>query len=501
MPRLLFLASLFVSFGLLSACTSVERPETPSSSGAPLENMASPNIIYILADDLGYGDLGSYGQTKIKTPVLDKLAANGLRFTDHYSGSTVCAPSRCALMTGKHTGKCFMRGNYHDKATGYTFAMPKAEPSLPKLLQSAGYRTACIGKWGLGPPNSTSDPNSFGFDFFYGFLDQRHAHNHYPDYLWRDNKMELTGNVMTDESRVSKLGAGVAVERKAYANDLFFEESGKWIAQQVKDDKQFFLYLALTVPHANNEANRLVKYMPKDAQDQRGQEVPDFGPYKDKDWTGPNKGQAAMITRFDGQIGEMLKQLEKLGVADDTLIIFTSDNGPHKEGGNDPEFFDANGPFRGIKRALYDGGIRVPMIAYWPGTISPGVCDHISSFDDVLPTFCDLADVDTPKSVTGISFKPALLGADEQAKREFLYWEFFEQGGRQGVRMGKWKGVRQNVQKNQDAPIELYDITADPGETNDVASDHPEVIAKIKSIMSSAHTTSPIEKFRFNWEK
>lgn len=496
MPTRLFFFSLFCL--ALMGCAA-ERPIDQGVEGEPLG--ATPNIIYILADDLGYGDLGSYGQQLIQTPNLDALAAGGLRFTDHYSGSTVCAPSRCVLMTGKHTGKCFTRGNYHDKETGYTIEMPATEPSLPKLLQSAGYQTACIGKWGLGPPNSASDPNTFGFNFFYGFLDQRHAHNHYPDYLWRNDKMELTGNVMTDESRVSKLGAGVAVERKAYANDLFFEESAQWIDKQIEDDKPFFLYLALTVPHANNEANRLIKHMPKEAQEQRGQEVPDFGPYKDKDWTGPNKGQAAMITRFDKQIGEMVEQLKALGQLENTLIIFTSDNGPHAEGGNSPSFFDANGPLRGIKRDLYEGGIRVPMIAYWPGKIAPAVTDHISSFEDVLPTFTDLAGVKAPAQITGISFAPTLLGEDGQRKHDYLYWAFYEQKGKQAVRLGKWKGVRLKVQSNADAPIELYDLSNGLGEKNNIAKDHPGIVAQIKTMMEQAQTPASFDRWRYEWEK
>lgn len=497
MKCLLALTLLVVGIG----CVSTDRPTAEPVNGEPHALQAKPNIIYILADDLGYGDLGSYGQKLIQTPNLDAMAAKGLRFTDHYSGSTVCAPSRCVLMTGKHTGKCFTRGNYHEKATGYTIEMPETEPSLPKLLQSAGYKTACIGKWGLGPPNSKSDPNSFGFNFFYGFLDQRHAHNHYPDYLWRNNKKELTGNVMTDASRRGTLGAGVAVKRVAYANDLFFEESTQWIDQQVKDEKPFFLYLALTVPHANNEANGLVKQMPKEAQDQRGQEVPDFGPYADKDWTGPNKGQAAMITRFDKQIGDMAKQLEALGVADNTLIVFTSDNGPHQEGGNNHAFFDANGPLRGIKRDLYEGGIRVPMIAYWPGTIKPAVSDHISAFDDVLPTFTDLAGVDAPAGITGISFAPTLTGEGTQGQHDYLYWAFYEQMGKQAVRLGKWKGVRVKVQDNADAPIQLFDLSVDLGEQNDIAKDHPGIVAQIKTMMQQAQTPASFERWRYNWEK
>lgn len=480
---------------------SYDRPTSDPVSGQPLGAAPKPNIIYILADDLGYGDLGSYGQTQIATPHLDAMANGGLRFTDHYSGATVCAPSRCVLMTGKHTGRCFTRGNYHDKQTGYTVPMPADEPSLPRLLKQSGYATACIGKWGLGPPNSASDPSTFGFDLFYGFLDQRHAHNHYPDYLWRNNKRELTGNVMTDESRIGPLGAGVAVERKAYANDLFFEESSAWIDQQSKAGKPFFLYLALTVPHTNNEAPRLLKHMPEANRPQKGQEVPDLGPYADKDWPEPNKGTAAMITRFDAQIGELVKQLETLGVAENTLIIFTSDNGPHAEGGNRPDFFDSNGPLRGIKRDLYEGGIRVPMIAYWPGTVAPGVTDHISAFDDVLPTLADLADAQTPAEVTGISFAPLLRGEAGQRRHAYLYWEFFEQKGKQAVRMGKWKGVRLKVQENKDAPIQLYDLSKDIGEQNDVADRHPDVVARINTIMHEAHTPSVQAFWRFPWEK
>lgn len=485
---------------LLAACSGVDRPRAGVSQGERLGEPTRPNIIYILADDLGYGDLGSYGQTQIKTPNLDALAATGLRFTDHYAGATVCAPSRCVLMTGKHVGVCFTRGNYHGP-DGYAAPMPKDEPSLARVLKQAGYSTACIGKWGLGGPEAVSAPNAFGFDFFYGFLDQKHAHNHYPDYLWRNDKQELTGNVMTDASRIGTLGAGVAVKRKAYANDLFFEESQQWIAQKASEDKPFFLYLALTVPHANNEASRLLKHMPEDNREQKGQEVPDLGQYVDMDWPGPQKGTAAMITRFDEQIGQIVDQLETLGLTQDTLIIFTSDNGPHAEGGNNPAFFDSNGPLRGIKRDLYDGGIRVPMIANWPGTITPGTTDLISAFDDVLPTLADLADADAPAGITGVSFEPTLLGANVQVKRNYLYWEFFEQKGKQAVRVGKWKGIRLKVHENKDAPIMLYDILADPGEQNDVADQHPEVVAQIKTIMIQARTRSEFGPYQFSWEK
>jgi len=494
------LSALVVLLVLVSACKTARRPADMATPDTPVRVAAQPNVIYILADDLGYGDLGSYGQQKIATPYLDLLAQGGMRFTDHYAGSTVCAPSRCVLMTGKDTGHCFTRGNVHGP-DGYAIAMPADEPSLPRQLKLAGYSTACIGKWGLGGPGAASSPGNFGFDFFYGFLDQKHAHNHFPDYLWRNDQKEPTGNVMTPQSTAGPLGHGVAVKRVAYANDLFFKESSQWIAQQARGDKPFFLYLALTVPHANNEAASRLQFMPEENREQKGQEVPDLGPYAQTNWPGPNKGTAAMITRFDKQIGELVQQLEDLGLAHSTLIIFTSDNGPHAEGGNDPAFFDSNGPYRGIKRDLYDGGIREPMIAYWPGKIKPGVTDHVSGFQDVLPTLCDLAGVQTPKQITGISFAPTLLGKKDQRQHEYLYWEFTEQMGKQAVRMGKWKAVRLKVDKDKDGPIELYDITADPGEQNNVAAQNPEVIGKMAQIMREARVRSDEPSYQFQWEK
>jgi len=481
-------------------CTGVNRPTTnnPTSGERPGE-LARPNIIYILADDLGYADLGCYGQQLIATPNLDALAAGGLRFTDHYAGATVCAPSRCVLITGRHTGVGFTRGNYHGP-DGYALPMPADEPSLARVLKQAGYHTALIGKWGLGGPDTASHPNAVGFDFFYGFLDQRHAHNHYPDYLWRNGERELTGNVMTEASTAGPLGYGVATERVAYANDLFFAESEAWIAQQAQSDEPFFLYLALTVPHANNEASRLLDQMPAWGRPQQGQEVPDLGPYADRDWPGPNKGTAAMITRFDAQIGAMIQQLRELGLTDNTLVMFSSDNGPHAEGGNDPAFFDSNGPFRGIKRDLFEGGIRVPMIANWPGTIAPGTTSHVSAFQDILPTLADLAHTDAPADISGISFAPVLLGAGTQPQHDYLYWEFYEQGGKQAVRLGQWKGIRLRVNEDRDGPILLYNLTTDPGEQTDVAEQNPQVVEHIRMIMNEAHTRNDLPAYQFNWE-
>lgn len=477
----------------LAACASLD-------AAAEAPRPRTPNVIYVLADDLGYGDLGCYGQELIETPHLDALAAGGLRFTDHYAGSTVCAPSRCVLMTGKHTGVCVTRGNNRGP-DGYELPIPAEETFLSEVLADAGYRTACIGKWGLGGPGSTSHPHAVGFQSFYGFLNHGHAHNHYPDVLWRDDVLEETGNVVVRGGGSAKLGSGVASKRVAYANDLFFDEAEAFIAGRETDDRPFFLYLALSVPHANNEAGRLIEHMPEENRPQRGQEVPELGGYAALDWTGPNKGQAAMITRMDARIGALVAQLESMGLAEDTLIMFSSDNGPHREGGNDPRFFDANGPYRGIKRDLYDGGIRVPMIASWPGTIDAGTSAHVSGFEDVLPTVCDLLGDAPPVGVTGLSFAPTLLGDGDQPRRDFLYWEFFEQKGKQAVRRGPWKAVRLRVHEDRAAAVELYDLRSDPGEERDVAADHPELVAELTRMMDGAHVRSPQRKFQFRWER
>ncbi|MEE2941713.1 MAG: arylsulfatase [Planctomycetota bacterium] len=472
-----------------------------AGSGAP-EAVAprTPNVIYILADDLGYGDLGCYGQELIATPHLDALAAGGLRFTDHYSGSTVCAPSRCVLMTGKHTGVCAIRGNNRGP-DGYELPIPVEEVFLSEVLSGAGYRTACIGKWGLGGPGSTSHPHAVGFERFFGFLNHGHAHNHFPDVLWRDDVLEETGNVVVRGGSSEALGSGVASKRVAWANDLFFDEAASFIAAGAEDDRPFFLYLALSVPHANNEAGQLLEHMPEEHRPQRGQEVPDLGTYGARDWTGPNKGQAAMITRMDERIGELVSQLSAMELAEDTLILFSSDNGPHREGGNDPRFFDANGPYRGIKRDLYDGGIRVPMIASWPGTVRPGTTQHMSSFADVLPTVCDLLGDPPPEGVTGRSFAPTLLGSAPQPEHDHLYWEFFEQKGKQAVRRGPWKAVRLRVHEDRSAPVQLFDLRSDPGEQRDVAAERPELAAELARLMDGAHVRSPERRFQFRWER
>jgi arylsulfatase A-like enzyme len=451
----------------VAAALLLAPPAAIQAADAPPE----PNIVFILADDLGYGDLGCYGQKQIKTPNLDRMAAEGIRFTDHYAGSTVCAPSRCCLMTGMHTGHAQIRGNTETKPMGQR-PLAEGTATVGKLLQKAGYRTALIGKWGLGGPGSCGIPNKQGFDEFFGYLCQRHAHNYYPEFLFRnEERVPLRNEVPGDRQD----GAGMATKRLDYSHDLCAAEALKFIERN--KDRRFFLYLALTIPHANNEAGK------------QGMEVPDLGQFADKDWPEPQKGHAAMISRMDADVGRLLAKLKELGIDEKTLVLFTSDNGPHREGGADPDFNDSNGPLRGIKRDVYEGGIRVPLIARWPGKIKPGTTSGlISAFWDFLPTACDAAGVKPPDGIDGISYLPTLLGRDgQQKKHDYLYWEFYEQGGKQAVRQGDWKAVRLDVRRNPDGPIELYNLKDDVGETKNLAEEHPEVVRKMADVMAEAH--------------
>jgi len=425
-----------------------------------------PNIIYILSDDLGYGDLGCYGQKRIKTPHIDRLSAEGMRFTDHYAGSTVCAPSRCVLMTGLHTGHCRIRGNSR-------LPIQPEDVTVAEILKGAGYATGLVGKWGLGEEGSVGIPTRQGFDYFYGYLNQRHAHNYYPEFLFRNTERVRLKNVVP---RAGREGSGVASEKVEYSHDLIAAEALSFVERNKA--KPFFLYLALTIPHANNEAGR------------KGMEVPSDEPYSGEAWPEPQKNHAAMITRMDRDIGRLIAKLKELGIDRDTVVTFTSDNGPHREGGGNPAFFGASGPLKGIKRDLYEGGIRVPMIARWPGKIAPGsVTDHMSAFWDFLPTACEVAGLRAPEGIDGISFLPTLLG-EKQRKHDYLYWEFTERGGKQAVRMGRWKGIRQKVSGNPDAPIELYDLASDIGEKRNIASKHADIVAKIAATMKTARTKS-----------
>ncbi len=429
-----------------------------STSAAPAE---SPNIIFIMADDLGYGDLGCFGQKVIQTPNIDRLAAEGVRFTDFYAGSTVCAPSRCVLMTGLHTGHAFIRGNGKDN-------LRPEDMTVAKVVHAAGYRTGLVGKWGLGHEGSTGVPTKQGFDFFYGYFDQHHAHNYYPSFLLRNEERVVLKNVVPNEG---KWGQGVATKQVEYSHDLMAREALEFVDRN--KSRPFFLYLAVTLPHANNEAGR------------KGMEVPDWGPYADRDWPDPQKGHAAMITRLDRDIGRLMERLKKHRIDEKTIVLFTSDNGPHAEGGAKPDFFDSNGALRGLKRDLYEGGIRVPLVARWPGKIRAGsVSDHIGCFQDLMPTAAELAGAKDPGGHDGISFVNALLGKPQKA-HEYLYWEFYERGFAQAVRIGRYKGV-----KKGNRPVELYDLSTDIGEKNDIAAASPDVVKRIEAAIADAHVPS-----------
>lgn len=437
-----------------------------------------PNVIFILADDLGYGDLGCYGQTKILTPNLDRMAAEGMRFTQFYAGSTVCAPSRSVLMTGQHLGHTTVRGNA-GKNNLEAQTLLDEDVTVAEVLKSADYSTGLIGKWGLGEVGSAGHPNRQGFDEYFGFLNQAHAHNHYPGFLWRNSERVALPNVVAGATPDGvDFGDGYSTKRVQFAGDLFASEAASFIERHGQGERPFFLYFALTVPHANNERSRALG---------DGQEVPDYGPYADLNWTPQNKGQAAMITRMDRQIGELFTLLKKLKIDEKTVVFFSSDNGPHKEGGNDPNFFDANGPFSGLKRSLTDGGIRVPFMARWPGKIKAGtVSNHVGYFGDVLPTLSELVGAKPPAKHDGRSFVPTLLGRDgEQQRHEFLYWEFYEGGVSQAVLIdGRWKAIRL---KKTSAPIELFDLQADIAESKNVAAEHSAILARVVELMQTTH--------------
>ncbi len=449
-------------------------PANAASGAEEGEHAQAPNIIFILADDLGYGELGCLGQQHIRTPRLDRMADEGMIFSDFYAGSTVCAPSRAVLLLGRHTGRNPIRGNRY----GDTPLQPQ-DTTVAELLQRAGYATAIMGKWGLGRIDTTGQPNRQGFDHYFGYENHWHAHNYYPTHLFRNTERIELPNVVPDET---DLGAGVATEKVVYAPDCIHDEALEFIRQNRRGP--FFLYYAHLIPHANNEAHR-------DLGD--GTEVPDLGPYAEKDWTDQNRGHAAMIGYLDRHVGEVLDLLVELGIAENTLVLFSSDNGPHRESGHDVAFFAPGGPLRGFKRDLYEGGIRVPTVAWWPRRIAPGsVSGHVADFADFLPTAAELAGLEPPAGIDGVSLLPALLGETErQQQRPYLYWEFYEQGSSQAVRKGDWKAVRRPAFSG---PIELYDLATDLGEARDVAAEHPEIVTEMEQIMAEAHEPDP------NWQ-
>ncbi|MBK3518287.1 arylsulfatase [Carboxylicivirga marina] len=469
---------LLLFTGVLTGC-GVKQNEQDKSK------VRRPNVIYILADDLGYADLSCYGQTKFSTPNIDKLAEKGIKFTQHYSGSTVCAPSRSALMTGQHTGHTYIRGNWEHKPEGQ-HPIRTEDFTIAELFKQAGYATGAFGKWGLGYPGSVGDANNQGFDTFFGYNCQRIGHNYYP-YFLRSNQDSLV------------LEANAGQKTGLYAPNLIHDKTLEFI--ETHKDEPFFLYVPSIIPHAElfapEEYLKLFrgKFNPEHAY--KG--VDEGKNYKNGGYGSQPESHAAfaaMVTLLDDQVGEIVSKVEELGIADHTLIIFTSDNGPHKEGGAQPDYFDSNGAYKGYKRDLYEGGIRVPFIASWKGMINEGsTSDHISAFWDMMPTFADMVAVDHPEKVDGISMLPTLINQGHQKEHEYLYWEFNAVGGRKAVRMGKWKAIQYGIRKNPDAPLRLYNLEEDAGETKDLAAQHPEVVEKIRDIMKEASTESPIFKF------
>lgn len=449
----------FLSLLLAFAAVATAQPAT------------KPNIILILADDLGYGELGSYGQKQIQTPVLDRMAAEGVRFTQFYAGSTVCAPSRSVLMTGQHMGHTRVRGNAGGNSAAQS--LRAGDITIARVLQQAGYRTGLIGKWGLGLSNEEGEPRKQGFDEYFGFLSQTQAHNHYPNFLWRNGEKVTLPNDLTPVGTVE--GTGYSTNRAAYAGDLFAQEARDFIERNAA--RPFFLFLSVVVPHANNERMRALG---------DGHEVPDHGPYVDKPWADTYKAHAASITRLDRQIGDLIADLKRRGLDERTLILFSSDNGAHQEGGSgyDPAFFNVSGPLSGLKRSMTEGGIRVPLIARWPGRIKPGtVSPHVAYLGDLMATFAELAATRPPANTDSISLMPTLLGRGEQLQHPHLYWEFYEGGVSQAVLIaGRWKGIRM---QRTSAPIQLFDLSTDIGEKQNVAAQHPDIIRRMAEIMAS----------------
>jgi arylsulfatase A-like enzyme len=458
---------------LIIVALSLSQAIRPALAGSLEEKPCRPNIVLILADDLGYGDLGCYGQRVIATPHLDQMAREGLRFTQFYAGATVCAPSRSVLMTGRHHGRTRVRGNAGSENPAAQ-ALRSEDVTVARVLQQSGYRTALVGKWGLGDVGEAQSglPRKHGFDMFFGYLNQRHAHNHFPDFLWRnEEKVSLPNKIVP----VGNDGAGYAVEAVQFADDLFADEALEFVEQN--REQPFFLYWSMVTPHANNERAGALK---------NGAHVPDFGPYADKDWPEPDKGQAAMITRLDGYVGRLLAMLRKNGLAERTLVIFTSDNGPHNESRHDLTRFQPSGPLKGIKRSLTDGGIRVPMIAWRPGSVPAGTeTGHVAYFGDWMATAAELAGTQAPAGCDSISFVPTLEGrASDQPQHEYLYWEFHEGGFKQAaLYQGRWKGIRTG---GVAAPVVLYDLQNDLSEEVDVATEHPEIAAKIGAYLATA---------------
>jgi len=501
-----FIAFLIIGLGLFSCNKEQTKKENQK-----------PNVIYILADDLGYGELGVYGQEKIQTPNIDALANNGMLFTQHYSGAPVCAPSRYMLLTGKHAGHARIRGNdeWAERGDVWNFEKAVTDPNLEgqrpilnttetigKVMQKAGYKTAVVGKWGLGAPLTEGIPNKSGFDFFYGYNCQRQAHQLYPKHLWKnEEKIILENDLIAPNTKLDKgadpnlLDSYKKYDQIDYAPALMQTEVLNFIEEN--KEQPFFMYYASPLPHLPLQVPH--KYVDKYVKI-FGEEEPYIGNRGYFPNRYPNAAYAGMITYLDDQVGEIVSKLKELNLYENTIIIFTSDNGPSYTGGMDPEYFESAKPFPSnygrTKGFTYEGGVRVPMIASWPGKIKEGSrTDHISAFWDVMPTLGELVNAEVPEDIDGLSFLPTLLDKENQSEHEFLYWEFPSYQGQQAVRMGDWKGVRKNIFKgNMD--IELYNLRSDITESIDVANEHPEIVAKIEAIMKREHTTAELDRFK-----
>ncbi len=457
----------FILILLIAACSC--------SNHQAHDDENSPNIILFLCDDLGYGDLSLNGQQHFSTPNIDRLADEGISFTDFYAGCTVCAPSRVSLLTGKHTGHTSVRNWEHGLIVG------DHEMTLGKLMKNAGYVTAQIGKWDCGHPTPVDDPQRNGFDYFFGYLNSWHAHNYYPEFLYRNGeKVQLRNKLQLDENGENPWknmpeGPGVAEVKLDYVPFLIDREGLQFIKEN--KDTSFFLLMSYNTPHAN----------PQNKPD--GMEVPSYGPFEGKDWPDPEKGFAAMIDNLDKSVAKIMEKLKEYGIDDNTMFIFCSDNGPHNQGGHEVEYFNSNGDLRGAKVDLYEGGIRTPFIVRWPKVIQPGRrSGHIGAFWDVLPTLADIVNSDVPEEIDGISFLPVLEGRDDrQKKHEYLYWELNAVGGKAAIRKNNWKAVKLNLSNENPVITELYDLDSDPGETTNVAEKYPEVLEEILPIFDEAH--------------
>ena len=429
-----------------------------------------PNIIYILADDLGIGDLGTYGQKIIKTPRLDQLAAEGMKFQQHYSGSTVCAPSRAVLFTGKTSGYTQIRANSVNGT--YEFGQTRLKEgtyTITKMLKDAGYATGVYGKWGMGYTDTQGDPSVHGVDEFYGFKCQKHAHHYYPDFVWHNNeKVELGG--------------------KVYAHDIIHREAESFVRKHAENDQPFFLYLAEIIPHADLD-------VPVDSMAQYDGKITEVTSFEGDRWYYPQEKPrtafAGMVTRMDKDIGKLMDLLKELGIDDNTIVMFSSDNGSHTEGGADPEFFGSNGPFTGHKRDFFEGGIRTPFIVRWPGKIQAGSeSEHISAFWDIMPTFADLTGTKAVKDTNGISMLPTLLQQGKQKTHRSLYWEITLRDGQQALRMGDWKLVKLRVNNPKLNKSYLFNLKNDPAEQNNLVNQYPEIVQKLEKEMSLSRTNS-----------